>query len=207
MNKKYLDDKTLQGVKNYVNSRLTKDVRATLLEIKLKTGIDCYDDSKELKERFWRYAENELKQDVQLAAELKKNLEKGNFREASQLVHTFIDKHYKKEWDVINKYNPQSIDNYLNGIIGILTLNKVDKIKVNELVEAININSLLDERYSKKNCDKELIKQSETVLSELTKILGGRNANELIYAFKVYFDKQFPDTYLNKQHFHNSINN
>lgn len=214
MNTQYLDDKTLQGLKNYVNSKLTKDVRATLLELKLKTGIDCFDDAKELKNALWRYAENELKQqhDV-MTADYNNKINKGDIYGAGDIVLEYINKHYKKEWEIVTKFNVKEIQNHFNGICSVLSNNKIRSvhITVKELIEAININDYLDERLSKKSVDPELIKMSENILKELKNFneqlkKSGKNYRQVRYAFDVYFDDKFSDTYLNNAVFHNLIN-
>lgn len=214
MNTQYLDDKTLQGVKNYVNSKLTKDVRATLLELKLKTGIDCFDDDKELKNALWRYAESELKNKHDaMTATYNNCLSKGDVYGAGDVVAEYIRKHYKKEWEIVTKFNSKEIQNYFNGLTGILHNNKINTvyITVKELIEAINIGDYIDERLGKKSVEPELLKMSENILKEMNKfneqlMKSGRTYKEVKYAFDVYFDKNFSETYQNNVVFHNIIN-
>jgi hypothetical protein len=205
-NKQYLSKDRITELKNYLNAKLPAKVRAGLLQLKLKTGISFYYDRKENQKLFWNLMIEKYKADPQ-----QKPLDIGEIYKNGDLVHAYISRNYKAEQDIINAFDPDEIRNFFRpyGIpnLGWCYDNGIDNICLTDFIECQSIDKLIDERYSEKNVEPELLKNTELFIKAILTFYKDVeiNSNEYFQLrdatdnYLQYYDKQKLHNLLNKK--------
>jgi hypothetical protein len=164
----YLSDENIKVLKQYLKTHLPPKTRAILLNLKLKTGLELYYDTKTNTQLLWQFILNEIRSNNDtVTAEYNKLAITNDVYAISDLVFKYISKHYAEEWQVVNNLNnnPAYVDGRLQTTIIDYLSNfaqyyKVSPLTIKECVECSSFDELL-ERYSIKNIDKDVYKKTE----------------------------------------------
>lgn len=177
MNKYYLSDDKLKGLKKTLKEKLPNKTRATLIQIKLKTGKELYGNwcnTGDNIKMFWQFCNDELlNSNDPLASEFKIKLKAFNANEAGVILNQYIDQKYKNEWQTCNKFNATELRNFFFGITGFFKENLINTDENNytniikELVECQDIDVYIDEKFSKKNIDKDLLQKTDELIKAI----------------------------------------
>jgi hypothetical protein len=204
MNSTYLSQEKIKALKHYLNDKLPTKARTTLLQIRLKTGLELYYNTVENQKLFWQWCNDKLKTDIQdpLYAEFVSNLNSHEIFKAGDILKVYIERHYKNEWQFVNSFDATQIDIFLNGygVIGFFKENGVNPISIKEIIECPNIDELIEQNYSKKNCDPALLKRTETIKTTIDTLCQDIDVRLLQNAIGIYWQNK------NTDELHNLLN-
>jgi hypothetical protein len=197
MNKTYLSDEKIKSIKAYLNTVMPKDVRETIKNLYEKHGLELFQKTTDNKEIIWRFVSNEMTKDEtcyncwglqENNLTYKELLHKGHYHEARQILDKYVEKHYKKEWQVVTeKFDPSKI--WLNLNLNVKNDNKIEPFSLKEIILSKSLDEYF-ERFEKKNCDPELTKISDNICKYIDSVYsqkrGEDNYNRYQEAVKTY---------------------
>jgi hypothetical protein len=166
----YLSSERIKTLKSYLTTVLPNKTRTTLLNIKLKTGLELYYDTKSNKQLFWDYIQNEVRNlNNSVSVNFNSEMQKGNFNNAVEIIKSYIDSQYKNEWQTVCELNdnPQYLDGTLRTSINeyikrFCDINKAQSMNIKDIIESQSIDDYL-KQYSRENVDPEILKKTETI--------------------------------------------
>lgn len=178
----YLSTEKIKALKEYLNTVLPNKTRATLLKIKLKTGLELYEDDKTNTRVFWEYVNREIKNlNNDISVSYNSEMSKGNYNSAGAIVTAYIEKNYNAEWQIATELNSKSVRMFINdadnrgGQSGFIirdylntfcNRNNVEPLNINDCVECQNFDEILS-KYERQNVDKDLLKRTDEMIKAI----------------------------------------
>jgi hypothetical protein len=204
----YLSEQKIKELKNYLKANLPAKVRATFMQIKLKTGLELYHINNTKVDNiraFIQYCDDELKRDINhpLNAQFV-SFKFGDNKKAYDMLMFYINDKYAQEWQTLNAFDVDKALQFLHGfgILGFFKENNVEPTELAEFMTCENVDELIDQRYSKKAVPKELLQRTTEFKKIVDGLFEGKNTGLLMDAIVRYLNDPTKD----ESTLHNNIN-
>lgn len=209
--KTYLSEQKLKGLKSFLDQQIPK---ATIEVLKKLTseGLDLFESTAKNREQMWHYYNDKVRGLNNKASEdFLRFAARGSFYEMGDIVKGYIEKNHKRENEIIANFSPDGINHYIYGIDMIWQKNHLcddNFFNVKDLVYVESFDIYIDNKFSIKNVDKELLKQADKIANDIDavympKVRSEDSYNKYIAAQKEYFltgDRQKLFNLLNKDY-------
>lgn len=184
---RYLPENRIKELKSMIETELPEKDRKILKKIQQETDgqISLSGQHNQTITKYYEWIWKEWVKDPEINNWILGLRQQSGYNE-SQITNRnweYIDKNYKKEYEVIVKYDLRLIDTHLNNFT---RNNNVDPLFIITLIECDDVDELLSQKYSKKNVDPVLIKRTEKIKNNIDNFFMGVDWNIFLFSLIEY---------------------
>lgn len=184
---RYLPENRIKELKSIIETELPEKDRKVLKKIHNETDgqISLSGRHNEVITNYYEWIWKQWIKDPQINNWILGLRQQSGFNE-NQITNRnweYIDKNYKKEYEVIVKYDLRMIDTHLNNFTRQFN---VDPLFIITLIECDDVDELLFQKYSKKNVDPVLMKRTEKIKTNIDNFFMGVDWNIFLLSLLEY---------------------
>lgn len=194
MGKLYLSEPKLKELRAYLKSVLPEDTLKVIRKLQAEhPDFDFYESTINNRQKYWELMNDELRVNNK---QFKTAMRDNQMTYAGEIVNEFIEKHHKKEWQLMRGgFDPTGINARINGVAQFCKENYLEHIDLKDIISAESTDDFVN-TYEKKFCDPKLVEISDRIIKYLDSVYQKRGRdNYEIYqqAIREYMITGEPD--------------